>query len=110
MIWLALALSYSGFTALCLAMDKHQFDLYGKDHASARRMRELRVLGWLLLAVAFVLCVAAHGWAIGPVQWLGALTVAAVVLVLWLLPYRPKAIVPVAVAAPIIGTLLALFS
>lgn len=110
MIWLALALSYSGFTALCLAMEKHQLELYGKDRASPQRIRMLRVLGWLLLAIAFALCVAVRGWAIGPVQWLGALTAGAAVLALWLLPYRPKAIVPAALAAPAVGALLALLA
>ncbi|MFT4267116.1 MAG: DUF3325 domain-containing protein [Xenophilus sp.] len=110
MIWLALALSYSGFTALCLAMEKHQLELYGKDRASPRRMRMLRALGWLLLAIAFGLCVGVRGWAIGPVQWLGALTAGAAVLALWLLPYLPKAIVPAAFVAPVAGLVLALLS
>jgi hypothetical protein len=108
-IWLALALSYSGFSALCLAMEKHHLELYGKDRTSPQRMQLLRGLGWLLLAVAFGLSVAARGWAIGPVQWLGALTAGAVVLALWLLPYRPKAIVPAALAAPVVGLALATF-
>lgn len=110
MIWLAIGLSYSGFAALCLAMEKHQFELYGKHRAGPQRMRMLRGLGWLLLALAFGLCVATRGWAIGPVQWLGALTAGAVVLALWLLPYRPKAIVPAAFAAPVVGLAFALFT
>ncbi|GHH54119.1 MAG: DUF3325 domain-containing protein [Gammaproteobacteria bacterium] len=110
MIWLALALSYSGFAALCLAMEKHQLELYGKDRAGPRRMRALRAAGWLLLSVAFALCVVARGWAVGTVQWLGALTAGAAVLALWLLPYRPRAIVPAALAAPAVGMLLALLA
>jgi hypothetical protein len=107
-IWLALGLSFTGFTALCLAMEKHQLELYGKDRATPRRMRQLQVAGWLLLTATFALCVVARGWAIGPVQWLGTLTVTAVVLALWLVPYRPKAIVPAALAAPLVGLALAL--
>lgn len=105
MIWLALALNYSGFTALCLAMERHQLELYGRDRAGAQRRRLLRIVGWLLLGLTFGLCVRASGWAVGPVQWLGALTASAALLTFALLPYRPSAIVPTAVTAPLLATL-----
>ena len=57
MMLLAITLSFSAFTALSLAMDKHQLDLHGKAGASASRMRLWRWLGWTLLTVAFALCV-----------------------------------------------------
>jgi hypothetical protein len=50
--------------------------------------------------------VAARGWAIGPVLWLGTLTLSAVVLVLGLLPYRPQAIAPLAWSAPVVAGVL----
>ncbi|OCG79799.1 DUF3325 family protein, partial [Xanthomonas euvesicatoria] len=45
----------------------------------------------------------AQGWGIGAVLWLGTLTASAAVLSLWLLPYRRGAIVPAAVAAPVLA-------
>lgn len=107
MIWLALGLSFSGFAALCLAMEKHRLDLFGRDALVPASMRRLRIGGWLLLAAACALCVVRSGWGLGLVQWLGAMTVAAVVLALGLLPYRPRAIVPAAWAVPVAGALLA---
>ncbi len=74
MMLLALTLSFSAFTALSLAMERHQYDLHGKAAASPARRTQWRVLGWALLTVAFALCVADHGWAMGPVLWLGAMT------------------------------------
>ncbi len=101
-VLLLLALNFSGFAALCLAMDKHQLKLRGRLLGTARS-RQLRVLGWLLLCVTFALAVHAQGWGIGAVLWLGTLTASAAVLSLWLLPYRRGAIVPAAVAAPVLA-------
>lgn len=110
MIWLAMALSFSGFTALCLAMEKHQLDLYGKAGATPRRRRQLRALGWTTTAVACAGCVAAQGWAMGPVLWLGSMTAAGIVLTFWLLPYRPSSVVATAWAAPLLTLLLLLIA
>ncbi|MGD3044942.1 DUF3325 family protein, partial [Xanthomonas oryzae] len=67
--------------------------------------RQLRVPGWFLLVLTFGLAVQAQGWGIGPVLWLGTLTAAAALLslLLWLLPYRRGAIVPAALAAPVLA-------
>ncbi|MCL1526125.1 DUF3325 domain-containing protein [Xanthomonas nasturtii] len=100
-VLLLLALNFSGFAALCLAMDKHQQDLRGRLLGAARS-RQLRVLGWVVVLLTFALAVHAQGWGIGPVLWLGTLTGAAAVLSLWLLPYRRGAIVPAALAAPVL--------
>jgi hypothetical protein len=67
-----------------------------------------RVLGWALLAAAFALCVADHGWAMGPVLWLGAMTLAGVTLSFGLYPYRPTWIAPLAIALPLLGLVLEL--
>lgn len=101
MIPLTIALAISGFAALCLAMEKHHLDIFGKGKATPARLLHLRVAGWLLLALSFAAGVADSGWAIGPVLWLGALTGAGLLLVFWLLPYRPRTVVPVAVALPV---------
>ena len=103
MMLLSIALSYSGFTALSLAMDKHQQELHGKTQASPGRMRAWRWLGWFVLTAAFALCVWKHGWALGPVLWLGALTAAGLVIAFGLYPYRPRWIVPLAWALPVVG-------
>jgi hypothetical protein len=109
MMLLAITLCFSGFTALSLAMDKHQLDLHGKAQAAPARMRLWRWVGWTLLTVAFALCVADHGWALGPVLWLGALTVGGLLIAFGLYPFRPRWIVPLAWALPVIGAVVALF-
>ncbi|WP_353075031.1 DUF3325 domain-containing protein [Stenotrophomonas sepilia] len=108
MMLLALALSFSAFTALSLSMEKHQHDLHGKAAAAPARRVQWRVLGWALLAAAFALCVADHGWAMGPVLWLGAMTLAGVALSFGLYPYRPTWIAPLAIALPVLGWVLEL--
>ena len=108
MMLLALALSFSAFTALSLAMEKHQHDLHGKAAAPPARRTQWRVLGWVLLAVAFALCVADHGWAMGPVLWLGTMTLGGLALSFGLYPYQPKWIVPLAIALPVLGLVVAL--
>ncbi len=99
MMLLALGLSFAAFTALSLAMEKHQREL----QRGAARTSLWRWLGWGLLALAFAVCVADHGWAAGPVLWLGALTAAGLLLAFGLYPYRPRWIVPLAWALPVIG-------
>lgn len=99
---LAISLGYAGFTALCLAMERHQADLFGKLAAAPQRRAQWRWLGWTLLAISLVLCVQARGWGIGIVLWVGTLTASSLVLVMGLLPYRPQAIVPLAWAAPVL--------
>ena len=108
MMLLALTLSFSAFTALSLGMEKHQHDLHGKAAAAPARRVQWRVLGWALLAAAFALCVADHGWAMGPVLWLGAMTLAGVTLSFGLYPYRPTWIAPLAIALPVLGLMLEL--
>ncbi|HDS1136633.1 TPA: DUF3325 domain-containing protein [Stenotrophomonas maltophilia] len=107
MMLLALALSFSAFTALSLAMEKHQHDLHGKAAATPARRTQWRVLGWALLTAAFALCVTDHGWAMGPVLWLGTMTLGGVLLSFGLYPYRPMWIAPLAIALPVLGLVVA---
>ncbi|MGY4800558.1 DUF3325 domain-containing protein [Teichococcus aerofrigidensis] len=88
MIPLSFALAYAGFAGLCLAMDRHQRDLFGRRRA-AGRSAGLRWAGWLLLGLSLPPCVLAAGWGIGSVLWCGLLTLAAGLLVL-LMPYAPR--------------------
>ncbi|MET0349589.1 MAG: DUF3325 domain-containing protein [Rhizobacter sp.] len=85
---LGLATSYAGMAGLCLAMDRHHDQVWGRD-ASALVRRLLRVAGVVLLAGGFLLCIDAWGGAIGPVVWAGFLSAGALSLVL-LLPYAPR--------------------
>ncbi|HEX7027873.1 MAG TPA: DUF3325 domain-containing protein [Gammaproteobacteria bacterium] len=104
MLLLALSLTYSAYTLLCLSMPKHYRHVTGAaaDHRRSRRL--FRVGGWLLIALSFASCVQAAGWQFGPVQWVGLLAAAGVLLV-FLLPYKPKTAAGLAVVAPL-GALL----
>jgi len=100
---LALALAFSGLVALCLSMEKHQLDLHGGKRAGTAAMRRLRWTGWSLTMAAFAVAVAARGWTIGPLWWLGAMTVSGAVISFGLLPYRPRWVKPAALALPVIA-------
>ncbi len=86
---LAIALfAFAGSAALCLAMDKHFTELLGRK-PKAEQLLGLRVVGWLLMALALTAAVNHSGWARGLVELFGVLMVG---LCLWvfLLPYRPR--------------------
>ena len=87
-----LALPYSAWVALSLAMDRHYADINGRGtEPSAVSRKRGRWLGTLALMAAFAVCVRDSGWGIGPVAWLGTMTVAALLLVLQLC-YVPKSV------------------
>lgn len=106
MMLLSLALAFSGFTALCLAMDKHQLEPSGTARAAGGSTRRIGWAGWTLLAAALAAAVLARGWAVGAVLWLGAMTLGGIVITYGLLPYRPRWIKPLAYALPIAAGLL----
>lgn len=85
---LALLMCYAGFTALCLSTDRHHGELLHSKPSPPRRLT-LRVAGWLLLALSMWPAVAASNWAQGVVEWCAILMLSALLLVL-LLPYRPR--------------------
>ncbi|MGY2374199.1 DUF3325 domain-containing protein [Pseudomonas sp. SDO524_S393] len=84
----ALLMCYAGFTALCLATDRHHGELLRRK-LSARRRLVLRIVGAGLLSVSIWPAVDAAGWAQGLVEWCAVLMLSALLLVL-LLPYRPR--------------------
>jgi len=104
-IWLAIALGFSGFTALWRTMAHPAHLPPGLAGLSVAARRWLHWTGWVLLAASFVLCAMLRGPAIGSVLWLGTLTLSAAILVLGLLPYRPRAILPLAWGAPLVTLL-----
>lgn len=97
----ALALAYTGMTGLCLAMDRHQAHVWGRDPSPAAR-RGLRGAGWALLALALLPCLATWGASVGIVAWFACLSAGALLLV-GLLPYAPR-------ATPALGVLSALLA
>lgn len=101
MMLFAISLAFSGFIALCLGMEKHQMDLYGTARASATTMQRIGWIGWALTGASFAAAILARGWAVGPVLWLGAMTLGGIVITYGLLPYRPQWIKPAAYALPV---------
>ncbi|MGL4316030.1 MAG: DUF3325 domain-containing protein [Pseudomonas sp.] len=98
------ALCYAGMAALCLGMDRHHQQVWSRK--APRLQRGLRLAGWLLLGVALWPCIRAWGSSVGVVIWFGLLTGAALLLVL-LLPYRPKG-AALLMALTLLGSLPAL--
>lgn len=77
----ALILATAGLAAIALSMHKHHRDLFGRPPSRPRGLA-LAGAGWIILALSFWACIVASGWAIGPVLWIGLLTVAAIIVVL----------------------------
>lgn len=87
---LSLFLAYAGFTALCLAMERHHEQVFGMRRVPLWRGRLLRGAGWLLLVLSLLAAILSAGWGLGIVLWAGLLTAAALPLA-FLLPYAPRA-------------------
>lgn len=100
---LAFALSYSGFTALCFALERTHRAL-GRPPPSARLAIALRTAGFALLALALAPSMAGLEGSTGIVAWFGFLTAAGLLLV-FLLPYAPRLAQRLAVVAPLAAAL-----
>ncbi|RMQ50667.1 hypothetical protein ALQ04_04342 [Pseudomonas cichorii] len=85
---LAALLCYLGFTALCLSMNRHYGELLSGS-LSERRSRSFKLAGWLLLAASSWVAVDDGGWGVGLAQWFAVL-MASVVLLVFLMPFRPR--------------------
>ncbi|MDG9924982.1 MULTISPECIES: DUF3325 domain-containing protein [unclassified Pseudomonas] len=83
-----LLLAYAGMVGLCQGLERHHKQVWQRV-PTPRLRRGLRLAGWVLLAASFAACVAAWGWAMGPVGWFGQICLAGFTLVL-LLPYWPR--------------------
>ncbi|MBL6080080.1 DUF3325 domain-containing protein [Belnapia sp. T18] len=106
MMMLGLALPYAGFTALCLAMERHHEQVLGRRQIPPGLRLVLRLAGWLLLLTSPLPCLALAGWGGGSVLWCGMLTAAALLLTL-LLAYVPRLAAGLALVLPTLGLLLA---
>lgn len=85
----AFCLVYAGFSALCLAMDRHYEDIF--DRAIPPRLRRgLRIAGWSALALALYLSAQVWGWSYGVVEWIGMASIAGLILI-WFVTFRPHA-------------------
>lgn len=58
----------AAFLLFGLATERHHRDRFGTPPTS-RRSAALRICAWAMLAAGFAACVAARGWALGPVAW-----------------------------------------
>ncbi len=95
--WISLGLALAAFTALSLAMDRHQEQVLGRALARPATLR-WRVLGWALLVVSLLPCLALGSTSLAITVWAGTLSFAALALGL-LLSYAPRAVPRVALAA-----------
>lgn len=85
---LASLLCYAGFMALCLSMDRHHAELLGRK--PPRRLRlGLKLVGGMALALSLWATVSVTAGGLGLVEWCAVLMLSALLLVL-LLPYRPR--------------------
>ncbi|PQZ89373.1 MULTISPECIES: DUF3325 domain-containing protein [Pseudomonas] len=85
----SLLLAYCGMLGLCFGLERHYKHL-GYRLPAKGLLRVWRSAGWLALAASLSGCVLAWGWAMGPVGWLGLLSLAGLALV-FVLPYAPRA-------------------
>lgn len=85
---IAWLIALSGMASLCLGQAKHFQQLWGRPPALLL-CRTLRALGWLALAGAFAASVQAWGWAMGPIGWLGLVSLAGLLVAMGL-PYGAK--------------------
>ncbi|OLS64650.1 DUF3325 domain-containing protein [Pseudomonas putida] len=94
MLSTVLLLAYSGMLGLCLGLERHYKQVWQRVPGPWVR-RGLRLGGWLALAASFAASVACWGWAMGPIGWLGLLSLAGLGWVM-VLPYRAKGAVVLA--------------
>ncbi|SNR79911.1 Protein of unknown function [Methylobacillus rhizosphaerae] len=82
-----LLFALASFAAFALSMEKHGRELTGRDLSVGLR-KGMYWLGWGLLAVALAIGVAGWHWNIGPVIWLGWLSIVGVAIA-FLMPWWP---------------------
>lgn len=105
LIWLLWAVNIISFSCLIAAMSKHQRDLFGRT-LTPTQTRQLKLGGWILLAITLMLSCALRGPSIGASIWTCAITFSALVvgLIATYLPLRLKTLNTI--AAVLSGVLL----
>ncbi|QUT06691.1 DUF3325 domain-containing protein [Sphingobium phenoxybenzoativorans] len=84
---ISLLLALGGFAALSLSMQRHARQAEAQGWLPRRPV--LRWIGWGFLASSFIRCIARPDWRPALVEWVGALGLAAGIVVLILI-YRPR--------------------
>lgn len=81
MIWFLLiwSLSSLGFIALASSMSKHQKQIFGYE-LNTQKTRIALVIGWSCLILSLIACIWQSNISIGMSYWIGALTLAALVV------------------------------
>jgi hypothetical protein len=107
---LAFSAALTGFSALSLAMDRHYEDCKGRGSLPSPALRRWLQLGGALgLVLSLWVAIAGYGSAQGWVFWFGAMTVAALAVVLTL-SYAPRRAVLLLRGAGVVLALSALGS
>lgn len=101
-------LAASGMLSLCLGLERHYKQLL--ERAPARVVLQgLRMTGWLAVAASFAASIMTWGWAMGPVGWLGLMSLAGLALVM-LSPYALRMLMALVGIGWLLVGLLALIS
>lgn len=102
--WIAGALALPAFTALSLAMERHQDQVFGRTLATKASVA-WRLAGIALLSLSLAACLAS-GWsgAVAATAWFGVLTVGAI-LTGWILAYVPRHLLRMAGASLAVAAL-----
>ncbi|MDQ1833530.1 DUF3325 domain-containing protein [Massilia scottii] len=98
-------LSYAGFGALSVAMQRHYADMHGRgQEAPPALRRRLQAAGAGALVLALAAALLKGGGGHGPLIWLGGMTAAALALMM-LLAYAPQRVARLAQAAGVAGAI-----
>jgi len=102
---LSFLLAFAGFSAFALSQDRHHRAVV-RIPVSRSRIRGLRIAGWAGLGLSLSAAMASAGCSFGPVQWVGALTGAALAVV-GVIAFRPTSLRIIALAALPLAALIA---
>lgn len=108
---LAFSAALTGLSALSLAMDRHHEDCRGRGRQPAPALRRgLQAAGVSALLLSLWAAIASHGSAQGWVFWFGAMTAAALAVVLTLayVPRRAMALLRASASLALVCALVSL--
>lgn len=86
----AFLLLFLGFALLALSQERHQQRVFGSNWPLARVSRPQRVVGFIAISSALLLCVSGQGGGFGSLLWVVLMGAAAMAVAL-LLTWRPSA-------------------